>query len=202
MRLRQPADHRDDQQQREPGQEPEDHRPRAPAEDPATHDRRDRRRDAEDHRHLAHQPLRVVPVARIADHRASDDEADAGGQALHAAEQQQRAHVGGQRAAHRGQQEDEQATQDHPPAAEGVRQRAVHQAHQRIRQQVDADGLLHRHLVGTQLRADGRERREDGVDRERAEHRQTAQQQGQTAVRDRVGGTHCGKTPDGRGGAS
>ena len=54
----------------------------------------------------------------------------------------------------------------------------------------------------TQLRADGRERREDGVDGERPEHRQPTQQQGQAAVRDRVGGTHCGKTPDGRGGAS
>ena len=60
-------------------------------------------------RNLARRPTRtLLTVAGIADHRAPDDEAHAGRQALHGPEQQQRAHVGSQRTAHRGQQEHDQ----------------------------------------------------------------------------------------------
>src|SRR3546814_15873760 len=52
---------------------------------------------------------------------------------------------------------------------------------------------LHRHFVGVQLAAHVLERREDRVDRERAEHRQPAEQEGEAAERDglgRLGGWH------------
>jgi len=54
---------------------------------------RDRQRDAEDHRDLAHQSLRVGTVVQIADHRTADDHAHAGGHALQGTEDQQRGHV-------------------------------------------------------------------------------------------------------------
>src|SRR5207342_2916876 len=48
-------------------------------------------------------------------------------------------------------------------------------------------------LVRIELRTDGRERREDRVDRERSEHRQAAQQQGEASERDsRCGGVGHG----------
>jgi hypothetical protein len=108
-------------------------------------------RDTEDHRDVAHQPLRVVALQRIAHDRAADDQADARGQSLQRAEGQQHRQRRGQRAADRGQREHRDADQDHRPPAERVGQRAVHQRHRRVAEQVDADGLLHRHLADGQL---------------------------------------------------
>ncbi|MNS88535.1 hypothetical protein D3C72_1225140 [compost metagenome] len=182
MGFRQEARGGRQQHQREYHQEPEDQRPAGTAEqDPAADDRRDGRGDTEQHRHLAHQPLRVVAVVQIADHRAADDHADTGRQALQCAERQQRGQVGGQRAAYRGTDEDHQAAEDHPLAPPGIGQRAVGQAHQAVEQQVDADGLLHRHLVHRQALGQLRKRRKDGVDRERTEHGQASEQQGHAA---------------------
>ncbi len=181
MRFRQAQPRHQQQHHRERGEEPEDHRPRAPAQDPAADDRRDGRGDAEDHRYLAHQALRVLALQHIADHRTTDDQTDAGGQPLQRAESEQRGQVLRQRAADRSEREDDQAADDHALAPDRVRQRPVHQAHQGIGDEIRADGLLDRDLVRTQPRAHHRERRENGVDRERSEHRQAAQQQGEAA---------------------
>ncbi|KAG1455838.1 hypothetical protein G6F57_015223 [Rhizopus arrhizus] len=182
MRFRQEACGGRQQHQCEHHQEPEDQRPtRTTEQDPAADDRRDRRGDAEQHRHLAHQPLRVMAVVKVADHRAADDHADTRRQALQRAERQQRGQVGGQRAADRGADKHHQAAEDHPLAAPGIGQRAVRQAHQAVEQQVHADGLLHRHLVHRQALGQLREGREDGVDRERTEHGQAGEQQGHAA---------------------
>jgi hypothetical protein len=81
----------------------------APAQDPAADHRRHRRRDAEDHRHLAHQTLRVVAMQHVADDGATDDQADPGRQALQRAERQQRGEVPRQGATGRGNGEHHQA---------------------------------------------------------------------------------------------
>ncbi len=69
-------------------------------------------------------------------------------------------------------------------------------AHQAVGQQIDADCLLDRHLVHRRAAAELRERREDGVDRKRAEHRQPGKQQ-----RHAMGGgkqqTSCATAPGG-----
>ena len=182
MGFRQIACGRRQQHQREHHQEPEDQWPAGAAEqDPAADDRGDRRGDAEQHRHLAHQPLRVVAVVQVTDHRTTDDHADTRRQALQRAERKQRGQVGGQRTANRSADEHHQAAEDHPLAAPGIGQRAVRQAHQAVEQQVHADGLLHRHLVHRQALGQLREGREDGVDRERTEHGQAGEQQGHAA---------------------
>jgi hypothetical protein len=181
VRLRQRAPGGHQQHHGEHHQEPEDRRPMAPAQDPSADHRRHRRRDAEDHRYLAHQALGVVAMQHVADHGATDDQADTGRQALQCAECKQRGEVLGQGATRRGDGEHHQAAENDPAPPDRIRQRAVHDAHRSVGDQVDADGLLHGHLVGAELRADRRERREDRVDRERPEHRQSAQQHGQRA---------------------
>ena len=184
MGFRQAAPDGQHQHQRERQQKPEDRRPALPPQQPAPKHRGHCRRDAKNHRHLAHQALRIMPVQHIANHRTPHNQAHAGTQALQCAKCQQLRQRGGQCAAHRGQRKQRQPAQDHSLAAQRVGQRPVHQTHRRICQQIHADGLLHRQFVGGKLRTHLRERRENGVDRERPEHRQAAQQQGQTTRRD------------------
>lgn len=69
-------------------------------------------------------------------------------------------------------------------------------AHQAVGQQIDADCLLDRHLVHRRAAAELRERREDGVDRKRAEHRQPGKQQ-RHATDGRKQQTSCATAPGG-----
>lgn len=62
-------------------------------------------------------------------------------------------------------------------SAPHIGERPMRDAHQAVGQQIDADCLLDRHLVHRRAAAELRERREDGVDRKRAEHRQPGKQQ-------------------------
>ncbi len=160
MRFRQPGETSQPERGRERREQPEDHRPVRERDDPAADDRRDRRRNAEDHRHGRHQPLRFDAVEAVADDRAADDEAGAGRDALQRAEREQRADRTGQRAADRRQREHRDADEDHAPPTERVGQRAVEQRHQRIRDHVDADRLLHRDRARAELARDRRETRE------------------------------------------
>ncbi len=102
-----------------------------------------------------------------------------------------------QRAADRRDREDDHAAQHQRPAAEAVGQRAVEQVHHREAEQVARQRLLHLHRRRADRRRDARERRQVGVDRERPQHAQAGQQQGQRPARaapERVGvGIHRGK---------
>ena len=64
----------------------------------------------------------------------------------------------------------------HRPAPERIRQRALDERHQRERHHVDRDGLLDLPGRERELLRDGRERRIERVDGERAHHRQRRQQ--------------------------
>lgn len=81
-------------------------------------------------------------------------------------------------------------------SAPHIGERPMRDAHQAVGQQIDADCLLDRHLVHRRAAAELRERREDGVDRKRAEHRQPGKQQ-----RHAMGGgkqqTSCATAPGG-----
>jgi hypothetical protein len=59
----------------------------------------------------------------------------------------------------------------------GVGQRAVEEVHRREAEQVGRQRLLHLQRRGVERRADRRERRQVGIDRERPEHAEAREQQ-------------------------
>ena len=169
----------DEQHGADQGQEPEDAVPVRMDEQEATDHRRDRRRNAEIDRHLRHHALRVGRREHVADHRSRDDDAGAGRHALQCTEEDQRADMLGQRAAGRRQREHRDAGQHHRTAAETVGQRAVEQVHDREAEQIGRQGLLHLDRGRADRSCDAGERRQIGVDRERAEHAEAGEQQRQ-----------------------
>ncbi|EGF30365.1 hypothetical protein IMCC9480_1616 [Oxalobacteraceae bacterium IMCC9480] len=141
------------------------------------------RRDTEHHHDLGDHLLRIGTAEAIAHDRLADHHAGTGRHALHRAKHQQPREAGRQRRAYRAGNEDQQRGQNHRPPAERIRQRAVEQRHQRIAEQIDAEGLLDQHRADGELLADGDEGRQVGIGGERAEHGQCGQHQRQGAGR-------------------
>mmetsp|Transcript_18238 Transcript_18238/g.43816 ORF Transcript_18238/g.43816 Transcript_18238/m.43816 type:complete len:402 (-) Transcript_18238:104-1309(-) len=160
-------------------QEPEDRMPVGMHKQEATDDRRYRRRDAEEQRHLGHDPLRIRRREHVADDGPRHDDTGAGGQALHRAPEHQLADAARHRTAHAGQREHRQADQHHRATAEAVRQRPVEQVHEGEAEQIGGQRLLHLQRRRIQRRGNAGEGRQIGVDREGPDHGQTGQQHGQ-----------------------
>ena len=91
-----------------------------------------------------------------------------------------------ERAAHRGEREQRRAPQDHRAAAEAVGQRAVEQVHDREAEQIGRQRLLHLDRRRADRAGDAGEGRQVGVDRERPEHAQAGEQEGQGPARGRA----------------
>jgi hypothetical protein len=70
----------------------------------------------------------------------------------------------------------QQRHQDHGTAAEGIGQRPVEQHHEGEGEQEHAQGLLHRHRPDPERAADRGDRRQVGIDRQRAHHAEAGQQ--------------------------
>ena len=157
---------------RERQHHPEDRAPARNVQQRTADDRRQRGSDTEHERRLRHQPLRFGPLEAIANHRTSDDQPGAGGKSLERAEEPQRFDVARDRAAQRGEAVDREPAQDDGPAAEGIRQRAVPQHHECIREQIRRQRLLHGDRRRVEFGCNGRECRQVHVDRKGSEHRQ------------------------------
>ena len=198
-RLRQQAPARPQQQRRVGEQHEEDRSPVERLDDPAAEDRSDRGGDREDHRHEREQLLGFGSGIEVADHRATDDDAGAGRDALEDAEGPEVLDRVRRRASERRDHEDAERHEDHVATTKRVGQRAMPQDHHREREHVRRHRLLYLDRRRIERRRDLRERGQIGVDRERAEHRERRQHDGETRARgdcDRVrprrdvGGAH------------
>ena len=99
-------------------------------------------RDAEDHRRHAHEALGTRPVVQIADHRAAEHHADAGGHALQDTRRDQELVVRRERAGERADRIERHAPDHDRAAPDGVGERPMHQRRERERQHVRRDHLL------------------------------------------------------------
>ena len=102
------------------------------------------------------------------------------------AEREQHGEARREHARDRRERVDEQPDEHHRPAPERIRQRALHERHQRERHHVDRDGLLDLPVDERELLRDGRERRIERVDGERAHHRERREQCCDSPVRSMV----------------
>ena len=95
------------------------------------------------------------------------------------AEEDQQADVLRERAADRGEGEDREAGQHDRPASEAVGQGAVEEVHDGEAEQVGRERLLHLDRRRADRLGDAGEGRQVGVDRERPEHAEAGQEDGQ-----------------------
>jgi len=124
--------------------------PAEPGLQPASDHRGNGGRNTENHGDMRHQALRLMTRIEVANNRSSYHHPCSGGQALHGAKEQQVIDVIRKHAADRGQYKRHQRHQNHRPAPECIRQRAMQQHHQCKRQQIHAQGLLQLNRRGMQ----------------------------------------------------
>ncbi len=154
---------------------------RAPAErddQRAAGERREDRRDAEHQHAKRHQPRRLDPGMQVADDRTRNHHHGRGSDALHEAEENQPLDAGRKAAADRAGGEQREPEIQRRLAADHVGDRAINDL-------ADAEGdeeAHQRHLRrgdrGMQIRRDGGKRGEIHVDRERADRREQAEDEG------------------------
>jgi len=135
---------------------------RAPAEpglQPAAEHRRHRRGHGEHHGDLRNQALCRWPIVQVANNRPADDNTGTAGHPLQRPQQPEVFDACRQHAAGRGQRKEGDRDENHPPPAQGIRDRAMPERHQRERQQVRGQRLLDLQGRGVERRADVVKRR-------------------------------------------
>ena len=171
------AEQRDRQQQRaEAADEPEGRAPARPFAQKAAQGRRQRRRDVLAERDPAHDQRHLLEGVGVARHRAADHRAGSGTQSLQDAQADQPADRGREGAGEGRDGEEDQAAQQHRPAAEAVAERPVEELADGEAQHVGGERELDAVGAGAERRADRGHHRRVDAHGQRAEAAQRHQQ--------------------------
>jgi len=177
---------RDEGRQADAGQGPEDPLPRPPVQDLPAEQRPGEGRDAHDQDQRRKHPRRLLAAIEVAHHGSRKHRPDTSAQCLHHAPEHHLRHRGRHRAAGGTDAEQDHAQGDRALAAIAVADRPPEQLADAEADEEGGEGQLDAGDTGVQFAADGRQRRQVHVRRDRGERHQRAENQQQAQLADRA----------------